>query len=148
MRGQLPKDAAVRQRRNRRTGQATLTQGAEPRKRAPRLPRRGDEKPWHRLTKAWWRALWHSPMAEQYLRADRQALFRLAMLIDMFWREPSKDLAAEIRLEQQAFGLTPLDRRRLEWSVEKLETVRAVKRTVQEKAQGAEDPREALGAAD
>lgn len=147
MRGRLPKDAALRQRRNRRKSQATLTQDAEPRKRAPRLPDRGDEQPWHRLTRAWWRDLWHSPMAGEYLRADRHALFRLAVLIDTFWREPSKDLAAEIRLEQQAFGLTPLDRRRLEWSVEKLDTVREIrKRTVQEKARGAEDPRAALGA--
>ena len=61
--------------------------------------------------------MWHSPMAAEFLEADRHALVRLAVLIDAFWNEPSKELAAEIRLEQQAFGLTPIDRRRLQWAM-------------------------------
>lgn len=73
------------------------------------------------MTRRWWRDVWASPMATEYLRADEHALFRLAVLTDMFWEEPSKELAAEIRLQQQAFGLTPSDRRRLEWSIEQAE---------------------------
>jgi hypothetical protein len=70
------------------------------------------------MTVAWWRDVWRSPMAKEFLEADKHALFRLAILIDRFWLEPSKELGAEIRLEQQAFGLTPIDRRRLQWSVD------------------------------
>jgi hypothetical protein len=98
---------------------------------------------WHRLTRAWWRDVWHSPMAEQFLEADRHALFRLALLVDLFWRGPSKELAAEIRLEQQAFGLTPIDRRRLQWTVE--EDDRRKPRTAPALAQSQdEDPRKIL----
>lgn len=60
-------------------------------------------------------------MAEEYLRVDEHSLFRLAILMDVFWTEPNQAMAAEIRLQQQAFGLTPLDRRRLEWSIEQAE---------------------------
>ena len=85
-------------------------------------------------------------MAEEYLRADEHALCRLAVLIDDYWTKPSAALASEIRLEQQAFGLTPLDRRRLEWSIEQVQAAqsrvkekKANKRKVRE-----EDPRDAL----
>jgi hypothetical protein len=88
-------------------------------------------------------------MAEEYLRADTHGLYRLAMLIDMFWRDPNKQLAAEIRIEQQAFGLTPLDRRRLQWSIEHAKE--AQDRTRQRrsrsvsKSDGGGDPRKMLG---
>lgn len=69
------------------------------------------------MTRRWWKDVWGSPMAAEFLRADEHGLFRLAVLIDDFWRKPSQALAAEIRLEQQAYGLSPLDRRRLQWQV-------------------------------
>ena len=144
MPGPTPKDPKIRQRRNRAATRATLVRIAAPRKRAPRLASRGKGQEWHKLTVAWWRDIWHSPMADEYLRADRHALFRLAMLIDLFWTEPTKEIAAEIRLEQQAFGLTPLDRRRLEWSIEQVETAQGRTRTAQQETQGEEDPRELL----
>ena len=97
-------------------------------KRAPSLPERGEGVAWHALTVKWWRDLWRSPMSGEYLRADVHALFRLALLIDMFWQEPSTKLASEIRIEQQAFGMTPLDRRRLEWSVEQDDDAGVVQR--------------------
>ena len=85
-------------------------------------------------------------MAEEYLRADEHALYRLAVLIDDYWTKPTAVLAGEIRLEQQAFGLTPLDRRRLEWSIEQVQAAqsrvkgkKASKRKVRE-----DDPRDAL----
>jgi hypothetical protein len=80
---------------------------------------------WHPMTRRWWRDVWGSPMATEYVRADEHALFRLAVLINAFWHKPSTTLASEIRLQQQAFGLTPLDRRRLEWSVERAEEAKA-----------------------
>jgi hypothetical protein len=148
MRGPAPKDAAIRQRRNQRSTRATLAQTAGPRKRAPSLPQREKGQQWHRLTRAWWRDVWASPMSQEYVRADEHALYRLAVLIDQFWVDPSKDLAAEIRLQQQAFGLTPLDRRRLEWSIGQAETAttRRQQRKVRQAQQTGEDPREALKA--
>jgi len=149
MPGPAPKDPKLRQRRNKKSTRATLARNVEPRKRAPSLPDRGNGQEWHKLTKAWWRDLWHSPMADEYLRADEHALFRLAVLIDMFWLDPTKELAGEIRLQQQAFGLTPLDRRRLEWSIEQVNAAQSrthARREVQEKAeeQQQRDPRELL----
>lgn len=144
MPGPPPKDPKIRQRRNRVTTQATLARDAKRRRYAPRLPDRGPGLPWHPLTRAWWSDVWHSPMAEQYLEADKHALYRLAVLVDLFWREPSKELAGEIRLEQQAFGLTPIDRRRLQWSVEQEEVKRRTRQAAPEAETHAEDPRKVL----
>jgi hypothetical protein len=98
------------------------------------------------MTRAWWRDVWHSPMAAEYVRADEHALFRLAVLIDQFWHEPTPKLAAEIRLQQQAFGLTPIDRRRLEWSIVQTEeaTTRRQQRRVRSAQDGDVDPRDVL----
>jgi hypothetical protein len=89
--------------------------------------------------------VWHSPMAAEYVRADEHALFRLAVLVNGYWMG-HVELASEIRLQQQAFGLTPLDRRRLEWSIEQAEaaTTRRGQRRVREAQAGERDPREAL----
>jgi hypothetical protein len=115
MPGPAPKPAALRQRRNKDVTQAALINRDAPLAKVPPLPKRKDG--WHKLTKAWWKDIWQSPMHVEFLRADVHALFRLAVLIDLFWTEPNLAVAAEIRLQQQAFGLTPLDRRRLQWQV-------------------------------
>lgn len=99
------------------------------------------------MTRRWWHDVWASPMAGEYLRADEHGLIRLAVLIDLFWIEPSKSLAAEIRIEQQAFGLTPLDRRRLEWTIEQVEQARDRRdrdRSRRAIVVSGEDPREIL----
>lgn len=149
MPGPVPKPPALRQRRNRVATAATLA--AEPRrKRAPSLPRvrdaDGRERVWHPLTRVWWRAVWRSPMAAEYLEADIQALLRLAVLVDMFWCQPSRELAAEIRLEQTCFGLTPIDRRRLQWEIDRGEqaATRTQQRQVRRVIDAGEDPRLAL----
>ena len=115
MKGPVPKDPKIRQRRNRVTTQSTLDAASDGRRRRPSLPAGIN---WHPMTVAWWRDVWRSPMAREFLEADKHALFRMAILIDRFWLEPTKELGAEIRLEQQAFGLTPIDRRRLQWSMD------------------------------
>lgn len=79
--------------------------------------------PWHALTLAWWRDVWTAEVAGNFLRVDRHGLFRLAILVDRYWRESDaglgvRELGAEIRLQQQAYGITPLDRTRLQWEVE------------------------------
>ena len=74
---------------------------------------------WQPLTREWWREVWRSPMAREYLRADHHALYRLAVLVDRFWAEGADPrIASELRLQQMAFGLTPLDRARLQWQIE------------------------------
>jgi hypothetical protein len=77
--------------------------------------------PWHHLTKAWWGRVWASPMAPEYIESDIDALYVLASLRDEFWRTGGTDgkLAAEVRLQEARFGATPLDRRRLEWEMER-----------------------------
>src|SRR5581483_6421401 len=113
MAGPAPKPSAIRQRRNRVTSSATLE--ASPRRRsAPKLPADRD---WQPETCAWWRDVWRSPMAAEYDSSDRHGLLRLALLVDAYWRIPTTALAAEIRLQQQLYGLSPLDRRRLQWEV-------------------------------
>ena len=144
MPGPAPKNPEIRQRRNQSATQAVLPAEDSPRKRAPMLPKEMD---WHGMTRRWWKDIWASPMAGEFLRADEHALYRLAVLIDKFWRAPSKELASEIRLQQQAFGLTPLDRRRLEWSIEQAE--QAKDKTDRQRSKRAiiipaEDPRTVL----
>ena len=69
-------------------------------------------------------------------------------LVDAFWTEPSQALAAEIRLQRQAFGLTPYDRRRLEWTIESVDEAqdrgRQRRARQQPAAARATDPRSVL----
>ena len=95
----------------------------------PELPKRydkeGAELPWRLETQAWWEDIWSSPMSAEFHKSDTHGLYMLAALVDKFWSNPSKDTAAEIRLQRQAFGLTPLDRRRLEWTIEQADEAQA-----------------------
>lgn len=117
MPGPLPKDPALRVRQNRSSTRATLR--SVPRRASiPGLPAARE---WHPLTRDWWADVWRSPMAEQYLDADVHGLFILAQLVDAFWTAPTTALAAEIRQQRQGYGLTPIDRRRLEWEVRRAE---------------------------
>lgn len=88
---------------------------------APELPER--ETGWHRLTVDWWADIWASPMAPEFDSSDTHGLYVLADLVDAFWNEESARartaLAGEIRLQRQCFGLTPIDRRRLQWEIER-----------------------------
>lgn len=117
MRGPVPKDPALRQRRNKASTRATLTVAGSGRQRAPSLPRREDG--WHKLTIDFWRDIWHSPMSKEYLPSDVHGLYRLAMLVDRFWRAPSVVLEAQILKSGAEYGLSALSRRRLEWIVER-----------------------------
>jgi hypothetical protein len=87
-------------------------------------------------------------MAEEYLDADIHGLYILADLVDAYWRAPTLQLAAEIRQQRQCFGLTPIDRRRLQWEVKRVDPERKAKpaQNVPEAppAQRADDPRKIL----
>ena len=54
-------------------------------------------------------------MAVKYLGPDKEEMGALAILKDMFFKAPSAQLAGEIRLQSARFGLTPVDRARLDW---------------------------------
>jgi hypothetical protein len=65
-------------------------------------------------------------MAGEYLDADVHGLFVLVALTDGYWRRMeagqisgANELAKELRLQRQAFGLSPIDRRRLQWEVDR-----------------------------
>lgn len=132
MSGPPPKDPRIRQRQNRVAGAAKLpAEGSS--KPAPLLPERkccdaaeckvcggSGVYPWHPETLDYWRAVWASPMAAEYLPADVPALVMLFKLIDRFNYGGEYGLAAEIRLQRVCFGLTSIDRRRLQWEVEKV----------------------------
>jgi hypothetical protein len=119
MPGPAPKHPSVRARRNKTSTAATLSAVHDVV--APPLPTRL----WHEQTRAWWSDLWASPMAPEYDESDRHGLFALAVLVDDFWRteDPKlrKEIAAEIRQQRQGFGLTPIDRRRLQWEIERVD---------------------------
>jgi len=144
----LPKRNPAR--RNRTTTKATLALVHDVT--APELPARTI--PWHDQTVAWWADIWASPMAPEYDESDRHGLFALAALIDDFWTaESPRDraaLAGEIRLQRQCFGLTPMDRRRLQWEIERTDeaqakgSARRAKATEAKAPAAATDPRRAL----
>jgi len=145
MSGPIPKPAALRQRRNRVSTGATLAAEGSERQRAPSLPTHRD---WQPMTRAWWKDTWRSPMAAEFLRADVHGLYILAELVDAFWTDPEDlKLAAEIRQHRMAFGLTPIDRRRLQWEVERVEERRRLRPAEAPQKKGgrkAADPRAML----
>jgi hypothetical protein len=124
--GPTPKDPKVRQRVNRDATAASLiesspiAEGSLPELRQ-RQDAEGKEIPWRVETKEFWADLWTSPMATEYTAADVHGLHILAELVDSFWASPSTVAAAEIRLQRQCFGLTPIDRRRLQWEIKRVE---------------------------
>ena len=144
-----PKDPSIRVRRNKVSTKATLKSDAAII--APELP----ERDWHPMVLAWWRDLWSSPMAPEFDDSDRHGLFKLALLHDDFWKadQPKirKEASAEIRLQEQRFGLSPIDRRRLQWEIERTEEAveRGEKRRTASKPSGPAskgDPRAVLRA--
>ena len=148
MPGPMPKDPAIRQRRNKKSTRALLPPESAPIEGRPRLPNCPDGDGWHYMAKRWWNDVWDSPQHYEYMRADLGALFRLVALVDRYWKTQSLNLAKEIRLLEREFGLTPLSRRRLEWQAaqseeakDKHELRRARRARVMENTG---DPREVL----
>ncbi len=135
MPGPAPKHPSTRARQNRSTTAAQLK--ADPSIRAPKLP----ERAWHAMTRAWWRDVWSSPMAPEFDASDVHGLYALAVLVDDFWSVETptarRDLAGEIRLQTQRFGLSPIDRRRLQWEIERTEE--AQDRGTRRRSRAAED---------
>lgn len=145
------KDPSVRARTNRASTAAVLSE-RRVKPQAPDLPAMD----WHPMTLQWWQELWDSPMAAEYNRVDARGLVRLALLENDYWTADSardrKDAATEIRLQQKDYGLTPYDRRRLEWTTETAEEskdrgrARRARQVPEPAAAPATDPRSALRA--
>ena len=99
---------------------------------------------------AWWQAAWRSPMASEWLDADVLGLvYRTAELQQDFWTagDAQGRLAADTRIakNEEKLGLSPIDRRRLQWEIEKGD--QAEERTAsrrQRKQVSGKDPREVL----
>lgn len=150
--GPPPKAAGARQRRNKASTHAVLQ--ADPDAEVPELPEHprllDDGVTWHPMTEAWWTYVWLSPMASEFDDSDVHGLFVLAMLVDDFWTIRSArqraELAAEIRLTGQRFGVSPLDRRRLQWQIAETEDKQA--RTSRRRNEAPPQPAPAAGGAD
>ena len=107
--GPPPKPAHLRARTNKKPGAASITAPEQPE--IPPIPN-PDGRKWHELTVRAWDNAWSSPMSSQWLETDVDALGRLALLWDEFYRKQEPKVMAEIRLQEQRFGLSPLSRGR------------------------------------
>jgi hypothetical protein len=85
-------------------------------------------------------------MASEYLATDGHGLLLLAELEDAFHCAETSSMklriASEIRHQRTAFGLTPMDRRRLQWEVERTESAQAKRKP---RRVDKSDPRAHLG---
>ena len=120
MPGVPPKDPSKRLRRNKATTRSTLPAtapavGMGAQRQTPTLQGSGSLE---KSTREWWRIVWASPMASEWIATDVLGLTRLAYLLDLIAKgEGSAALMQEIRQQEDRFGLSPLARRRLEWQV-------------------------------
>ena len=141
------KPAATRQRRNKTSTNAVLRVPEAGEITVPKLPRVAD---WHAMTLRWWRDIWDSPMAPEFDESDIHGLFALAMVVNDFWNATNPNdrqkASVEIRLQSQRYGLSPMDRRRLQWEIER--TSEAQDKGAKRRREGAEQqPPQQQGAA-
>lgn len=113
----LPKPLELRQRRNKSSTAAKID--------APALvwPRLPAGRKWHVRVRKWWKLLSEGPTAKEYLDSDMEGLFILADLMHRYWVEKDPDrqikLALAIVRHRSSYGDTPIDRRRLQWSIQR-----------------------------
>lgn len=154
MPGVPPKHPSARARRNKTPGARTLVPVDPKKVTIPDLP---DLRVWHPRTVEKWKAVHLSPMFAEYDQSDIEGLLALAILWDDFWKAddptPRVRLMAEIRQNEVRYGLSPIDRRRLAWEIDRGEQAeqqtqerrnRAAVRSA-DKDEAEPDPREMLG---
>lgn len=152
MKGRIPKPPGMRQRRNRTaTGALLPSRERSRRNKVPALPpRESRAERWHPMVLRWWREVWQSPMAGEYLGPDVVGgLYGLAELYQLRWTGAPTRIAvvlAEIRQQEVRFGLSPMDRRRLQWEIEKGEQAEERTKTRRQRRdpQSGADPRDVL----
>lgn len=141
--GRLPKHPSAR-RGHQIAPSATVLYPPDPADvRVPPLPVRPDG--WSPMTKAWWKEIWASPMAAEYEESDMHGLWVLAACVDDFWTAETaharQEASREIRLQGYRFGISPMDRRRLQWTIENSEEAKAKgAQRRQRAAEGAQEP--------
>ena len=141
-RGPAPKPAHLRQRTNRKAG-ATVIEAPIDANVPPLAHPSGEE--WHPATLKAWREFFESPMATQWLATDITGLEMLAVCYDQFYKTGNIDFIKEIRLQRPHYGLTPLDRSRLQWEVTRGEEAeRKRQRPTPVRRNGTTDPRAIL----
>lgn len=137
----MPKHPSTRARNN-KTSTIAYLQPVE----NPTIPPIPTGRKWRPETRKWWRTIWSSPMSSEFDESDKEALVRLAILQDEFYKASNGEeysvnkllnLSAEIRQQEQRFGLSPMDRRRLQWTIEQGEEA-AAKTAARQKKQQAE----------
>jgi hypothetical protein len=69
-------------------------------------------------TVRWWETWAGSEQSKHFISTDWSRLLMLLEIVDLFYREPSKELLGEIRLNEAKLGGTPEDRARLHWKLE------------------------------
>jgi hypothetical protein len=82
-------------------------------------------------------------MAAEYLESDVDGLLIYMVLVDRFWVAPSVAIERAISQRGALFGLTPIDRRRLQWIVERAQESKRSKKMA-EPVDPADDPRRIL----
>lgn len=156
MPGPQPKNPAQRRRRNTVSTTKTLVALSAAALLVPALPDRdvvdpatGEVEAWHPAAVEFWDSLWNSPMASEYDRSDLSGLLILADLVHDYWAGKrgmtKKEIAAEIRLQRREYGLGPMSRRSLQWTIEQADeaTDRGNQRRSAQvsRSGGADDPR-------
>lgn len=147
MPGPLPKKRELKRGHSKQSTSALLPAALRAVENVPKLPAHPEKKKWHPLASAFWTDVWRSPMAAEYVEADIHGIIRMLILTDRFMREPSVSVSAELRLLSQNYGLSPIDRRRLQWTVAK--SSEAVEQVERKRAKNGRviphnDPREVL----
>lgn len=147
MPGPAPKHPSARARQNKAATKATLVAHSA---KIPPVPEGVD---WHPEAIHWWNDVWASPMSPEWDESDVHNVTLCAMLINDVWRAETtkerRDAMAEFRLQRKDLGLSPYDRRRLEWTIETAKDATAKGQSKREKAKPAtkpagEDPRSGL----
>lgn len=150
MPGPAPKDPKIKQRRNRDSSAAVLIDTSPLLSgTAPELPKRfdadGKEIEWHEFAAKAWRDIWGSPMASEYTQADVHRLEMYVDLLHKYWNGATA-VAAEVRLQGVCLGVTPIDRRRLQWEIKRVDA--AEKPEKPKRPKRVEDPRSVLKVVD
>lgn len=140
-RGPAPKPSFLRQRTNKKAG-ATVLEARLNADVPPLEHPNGGE--WHPRTLDAWRKFFESPMASEWLPTDIDGLAMLAACYDKFYREGDLEALKEIRLQRPHFGLTPLDRSRLQWEVKRGEDAERGRRNPEPAPAVSRDPRKVL----
>lgn len=150
------KDPSVKAGRAKASTRSTLRPLQPGQVEIPELPDPPAGQSWHPQVRVFWETVWTSPMAAEYVDADLRGLYMLAMLEQVVWTTESATMRqsamGEIRLARKDYGLTPYDRRRLEWTIEQTEDAQARgetrrARTATPSPAEADDPRRGLHSA-